>query len=456
MRGDQLVGERLLAYRGLGERHGDAGDVALESGERRIEPALAAGAGQRLDLRPQCRRLPRARLGEGTRAREFRRKQFRALAGLPCGDGQRFGVGAVVPELACEPRRDRLQQRRVGGLRERLHGAPRVGARGELGELPVACLERGVDSRRQRARARGARLAATLQVRADRRQRRLAFRAVHPQREPRVRHHVREHTRRGVEQAIVGDERARHAARAGFRLDEVVEPQRERLLRCHGIAPREGGGDLDRSADHQHGGHVEVGGRQPLAPERRREREPRIVQHDVRRVAELGGDQRVGVGREGAYRRPLEPAVGRRHQRVPAQAEQREEALVERDQRRTLPAVVRLARWRYDEFPAGHGTGADQPAGQRGGPAAGAGQEEKGVAAHGWGGPVRAGNHRARTNMSVCAHERTLTLVSPIRFHIREACASRTVPRPAAGTAPLPEEARCLAGAAERDAAGEE
>ena len=370
-------------------------------------------------------------------------------------DGQRFGVGAIVPELACEPRRDRLQQRRVGGLRERLHGAPRIGAGGKLGELPVALLERGVDARRQRARARGTRLAAALEVRADHRQRRLAFRAVHPQRKPRVRHHVREHARRGVEQPVVGDERARQAARAGFRLDEVVEPQRERLLRCHGIAPREGGGDLDRSADHQHGGHVEVGGRQPLAPERRREREPCIVQHDVRRVAELGGDQRVRVGREGAYRRSLEPAVGRRHQRVPAQAEQREEALVERDQRRTLPAVFRLARWRCDELPAGHGTGADQRAGKRGGPAAGAGQEEKGVAAHGWRAGADAAS-RARRHMSVCAHERTLTLVSPIRLHIREACASRTAPRPAAGAAPLPEEARCPAGAGERGAAGEE
>ena len=186
--------------------------------------------------------------------------------------GLAFRVHAVVRQLLREPRRDCLRQRSVRLLRERFDRAFRIRSRAQHREPSIAVFDGRVDAGRQGTGRLLALVAEMLEIGADRGERGFALRALDLQPEAGFRNDMRQHACRSVEQTVVGDERAWHAAAAALTFAEIVKPQRQRLLGGERLAFGQRSRDLDRPAHDDRGADVEVGRLESLAPERRGQR----------------------------------------------------------------------------------------------------------------------------------------------------------------------------------------
>ena len=270
-------------------------------------------------------------------------------------------------ELQGEPRRHCDRERAAYRLRERGHGGLQVLAGRQLGELRVPGLERRVEAGGETLPRGPLRrlVVLALQVGAHEVERGLALRRRPLERERRVVAHARERGGRVGEQRVVGDRRPRQSARIALRVDEVLEPERERLFRRELVAARERGGDLHRPSHEQRCGQREPRLGEHVAPERQEAAQPRILEHGEAGVAELGGDdigclcaQRL----DGGQRRP----VGRqRDHAVPPRTETLQELVVQPHDRRALPVALGIVGGRRHQVRARHGAELRECPGQR-------------------------------------------------------------------------------------------
>ena len=242
---------------------------------------------------------------------ELLRQRALMLRGLAQRVAQPFALRARLRQLLRQPRRNRLQQRGLRGLDDRVDGATRVGARGEPRELLVAVLEHGVDARREPGDVDRPAVAEVAQLGPDRGQRRLALGALDAQPEARVGDDVRERAGGCIEQAVEGEQRARAAPAAR------VPPRRGSAARARAIsrARKARGVPARRRPRPAVARAARSPPRIPRLPGARARRAP-----SARAAARAGARARPGRTRRRPARPLRRPARGRRRARASARA----------------------------------------------------------------------------------------------------------------------------------------